>query len=640
MTTLQRYWTRYHTWIGALLTAALLAASYGFVVRLPFFHDDLLIVPWLRGHSWGDIWTQTENGTYYRPLAFVIYKAALLLPVTVQAGVLHGLTLACHWALVLEGMAVVRRWGRAPAEALLAGVLLAVFPFMIQATVWITALSHPLVAALALLALYGMLRAEEEHRPAWWGLSLAATALAPLAHESGVVCCVLVGGWLLIRYGWRRAWQRAGWVIAGGVLNGGAFLLRQAVIAGGGMPLGAHFQDFPQNVMFFLHGLVYPAGPLIGWLALRRGWHDFTLIGVTALVLAAWLIWRAWREREWRWSAAALWWWFWSALPAALLVDYGGLFVSPRLYVFVAPGIVLLWAGLLADAVRRRRWVLRGCLAMGVGALLVQNVAYLRRERSLLMALNALYQPVLQLARAEPQTPLGVVNLPRWLIWRDRPYALVSDGMVFVPPYSDFRSFVQVNIGTWGAADAVTFPPVLQETDPVIGSLGETVDWAGLRQFAVERPAVWLARYEEGHFVLREVGQLTPHTTAVASPLASFEGGGQLEAATLESRPDGTWALTLTWWAAGPVEAQVFVHVIDATGALVAQADGAALGGMVPLAGWQAGDRLRDVRTLTLPPAAAPYTVRVGLYNAAGRLPAFQQGQRCPEDAVLVGIIR
>lgn len=200
--------------------------SYGFVVQLPFFHDDLLIMPWLRSHSWGDIWTQTENGTYYRPLAFVIYKMALALPVTVQAGVLHGLTLACHWALTLMGMAVVCRWGRSPAEAWLAGVLLALFPFMIQATVWITALSPPLVATLVLVVLYGMLRAEAEHRSVWWGLSLAASGLAPLAHESGVVSSVIVGGWLLIRYGWRRAWSRAGWLLAAGLLNGGAFLVR------------------------------------------------------------------------------------------------------------------------------------------------------------------------------------------------------------------------------------------------------------------------------------------------------------------------------------------------------------------------------------------------------------------------------
>lgn len=72
---------------------------------------------------------------------------------------------------------------------------------------------------------------------------------------------------------------------------------------------------------------------------------------------------------------------------------------------------------------------------------------------------------------------------------------------------------------------------------------------------------------------------------------------------------------------------------------LVAQADGPALGGMVPIWLWQAGDCIRDVRYVTLPPDGGPYTVQVGVYNGDGRFPAYVGGARCPDDAAPVATI-
>jgi hypothetical protein len=97
--------------------------------------------------------------------------------------------------------------------------------------------------------------------------------------------------------------------------------------------------------------------------------------------------------------------------------------------------------------------------------------------------------------------------------------------------------------------------------------------------------------------------------------------------------------LTLTWHAGEPVEASVFVHVVDATHHLAAQVDGAALGGLVPLSVWRPGDRVVDVRHFTLPDTGGPYTVLVGVYRAEGRLPAFIEGARQPDDAAPVAVI-
>ncbi|MFN2157385.1 MAG: hypothetical protein ACK2UX_19305, partial [Anaerolineae bacterium] len=101
----------------------------------------------------------------------------------------------------------------------------------------------------------------------------------------------------------------------------------------------------------------------------------------------------------------------------------------------------------------------------------------------------------------------------------------------------------------------------------------------------------------------------------------------------------GHWELFLDWLAAGPVDAQVFVHIVDRNGVLALQADGAALGGMVPMGIWQAGDRIHDVRHLYLPEQGGPYTVLVGVFDGSGRFPALVDGVRVADDAVPVATI-
>jgi hypothetical protein len=84
------------------------------------------------------------------------------------------------------------------------------------------------------------------------------------------------------------------------------------------------------------------------------------------------------------------------------------------------------------------------------------------------------------------------------------------------------------------------------------------------------------------------------------------------------------------------VEGNIFVHLVDASHNLVSQADGHALGGMVPLSLWQPGDRIADVRYLTMPAGGGPYTVLVGVYRGNERFPTFRNGIRYSDDAVPV----
>lgn len=646
--------------IGAVLTGVLILACYAFVLRLPFFYDDLPIMTWVSRHDGTELWTLSSENAYYRPLAFTIYKLGQLLPAGVRQIALHAVPLVVHWMnalLILQVVPHYRQDDRGPHQAALAAVFYSVFPFFYLAVPWVTAFSHPLVTLLILAATYGALRAECKGSARWWGISLLATVLAPFAHESGVVAGLIVGGVVLIRYGVdpvRRRWIAIG---LGLLLNVGAVFLRN-FIPGVGQTQFVGLQDWFQNGMYFLHGLVYPLGPIIGQLVNRYGWSDFLLVVVTSLLLALALglivyynRTRAESCRDGRWMAAGLWWWACGALPALASLRYGALFTSPRLYMLPAVGIVVLWAGLILDVghLVRQRWTLRFTWGLLAGAIILSNVTFLARQRTLFTSLNRVYQQVLQAAREEENTPLGFVNLPGWLAYRDKVYALTGEGVEFLPTYSSIAEFIEVNLA-WRAADGVMFEPVLRETELAFGFRGRGLNWEEMRQFALDRGSVWLTFYQDGEFVLRPVGSIIANTqgtagtadTSVASePLVRFEGGPVIQSASAQlMEPDGNvWAVTLTWLASGPIEGDIFVHVRDAQNNVVTQADGPALGGMVPIWLWQSGDRIQDIRYVTLPNGEGPYTVQVGVYNAAGRFPALMKDVRVPDDAAPVATL-
>lgn len=545
-------------WIGLAATGVLLLLCYGFVLQLPFLFDDLPIMTWLSYHNWIDIWAHSSENAYYRPLAFTIYQLGRLLPPGPRQFALHAVSLLIHWAGAVLVMLVVRMWGKGQAQALLAATLFVVFPFAFHTIPWVTALPHPLVVALTLLAAYAALRAERDDVPGWWVISLLATALAPFAHESGPMCSVIVGGLALIRCGIRGRRCLTG-IALGLVLNVSAVLLR-AIIPGVGKAHWFGLADWLQNTMYFLHGLVYPVAPFIGWLVRTRGWQDFRLVQITSTLLGLLLLWLMRRSRDWRRVAASLWWWAWGALPAALSFRYGDLYIAPRLYALSSVGIVMLWAYIIIELGRAVRtvWGRWTVWVLLTGMILIQNTVFLYRQRALFIVLDDLYEQVLDAAQDGRNAPLGFVNLPSSLAWPDKTYAMILETVLFVPFYSNVAQFIAVN-QELRAADAVLYPPVFQDTYEVWGLEGEGLDWEQMRQFAIEHRTVWLTRYRGvGRFMLREVGAITPNVELAAEPLARFEGGPVIESAMAERMPDGEWAITLTWLAAGPVDGEIF----------------------------------------------------------------------------------
>lgn len=639
MKRLETLWRRHHGWIGVLVAAFVTAACYSFVLRLPFFYDDLPIMTWLSRHGWFEIWTQSSENDFYRPLAFTIYKLGRLLPSGVDRVFLHGVSLGIHWVSALLITRVVTLTGGSDEEGLAASILFVVFPFMFLAVPWVTAMSHPLVTMLTLLATVAALKAERDGVVKWWALSLLATILASTAHESGQVCAVIVGGMVLVQYGLRS--RRRLFFVALGLLLSIAMMILRSFVPGVADPGFSGVQDLVGNAVFFMHGLIYPVGPVIRWLVDHSGTNDFTLVvlGSTAFIAVA--VWLALKQRDWRWAASGLWWWICAAIPAGLSLRYGYLYTAPRVYSLAAASTVVLWSRVIFGVSRtiKRLSARRMIPVLLVGLIAGQNLVFLRRQVHLFSTLQRVYQQALDAADREGDQPLGFVNLPAALAHRDKTYAMILETVLFVPFYSNISEFIEVN-SEWKPVDAVMYTPVLEETKFEIGFQGRGLDWESMRDFAVEHSTVWLTKWHDERFVLDHVGSILADATPSDERLVSFEGGPAIESTSVHKLDDGRWAVTIIWLAPGPSEARIFVHVVDASGSLAAQADGPALGGMIPPWAWRAGDRVYDVRYVSVPEGPDPYTVHVGLHSSEGRLPAQRGEVAYPDGAPPVATIK
>ena len=107
-------------------------------------------------------------------------------------------------------------------------------------------------------------------------------------------------------------------------------------------------------------------------------------------------------------------------------------------------------------------------------------------------------------------------------------------------------------------------------------------------------------------------------------------------------RPGQNMPVTLYWQAQSeiPVDYTVFMHMLDASGQTVAQADARPKAGWLPTTWWDPGKIVADEHTLVLPAAlpAGDYRLEVGLYVA-------ETGERLPlsgseQNAVDLGSIR
>jgi hypothetical protein len=135
-----------------------------------------------------------------------------------------------------------------------------------------------------------------------------------------------------------------------------------------------------------------------------------------------------------------------------------------------------------------------------------------------------------------------------------------------------------------------------------------------------------------------------PEVDRLVAPI-QFDGAVALDGVRVTGEGE---ALDVTFWwrSVAPLAGDyvVFVHLYDAEGQLVADADAPPLSGGFPTSMWRPGDRVRDARTVSLPSEEnAPFRLAVGWYDPVTgvRLPGTGgDGAPLPDDAALIPISR
>jgi hypothetical protein len=204
-------------------------------------------------------------------------------------------------------------------------------------------------------------------------------------------------------------------------------------------------------------------------------------------------------------------------------------------------------------------------------------------------------------------------------VWRDR-LALVAEGELNGPTLAA----LQVRVTQGGPAPIVNGSPRPPVPTTPLRDLLPTRDGQ-----PVDPPIV-------ASVVVRPAAPLVSPATEGDAPV--FADAFRLAASSVET--DGDGPVVTLWWAATaapPADYTIFVHLLDAAGNVVAQADGPPNDGLSPTGIWQPGDVVRDVHRFP-PGTVVPDggRLRVGAYrpDSGERAPATLGGAPLVESSV------
>jgi len=326
----------------------------------------------------------------------------------------------------------------------------------------------------------------------------------------------------------------------------------------------------------------------------------------------------------------------WAVLPYPYVED------SPRLQYEAAVGAALFWA-IPLDAATRSRQRRLAILALGAMTVLSSTVVSLRFIRGRLPLYAQIERAVAGLAKARPNASdaaLLCINYPCWFARWDNTYPLGREGVVVVP--QQVEDLLWVNTGDPRPVKGAVYLDLLpQRWRYLYACLGPFVDADTIQPWLRQAGGVAVTRYEGEYVAVYDAGGLKATGQAPTTAyLAAFDDAVALLSA--EAAPEmGQVRVELLWhcWRPPHREVTVFLHLYDAEGRLVSQADGFPVMGTSRLIAWQRGDQWRDVRLLPLPagPSAGECTVKVGLYASADgqRLAATNEdGEAYPDAAV------
>jgi len=394
---------------------------------------------------------------------------------------------------------------------------------------------------------------------------------------------------------------------------------------------------------YLLQGLIWPVAGAVGawrvWFSALSNPAWAPLIIVAPITLALLFI-AYWRGRRLPLFFFGLIWYLVMVLPIWATRGFGYVGTSPRVLYVAAGGVVLIWAGLLTLDFRsgraKRWWKVIGAVLMA--AILVQSALFLDVRKTLHdQTMPAIWDVVNSGQRAGSDTKLLVINAPDQITpkWREFPVGFFR--AVLMPVSVDLGQYVELQKGVQPQTQSLTVPSLarLEDYPYNVDMRGAAAEQAQLSAAIRDADQVFIAVYDpSGTVKIVEAGTVTP--AQPSQSIATFDRRLQLAQTALDS---SNQRLTLIWNCLAPlsVDETIFVHVFDANGQLVTQADGAPLRDLFPLSECQPGEQIRDVRSIALPAGAV--SVKAGVYNRATqqRLKAVDAaGNKLSDNAITI----
>jgi hypothetical protein len=341
------------------------------------------------------------------------------------------------------------------------------------------------------------------------------------------------------------------------------------------------------------------------------------VLSVVALAGAALVQWRSPADRR-AWLP-----WIWIGLasaPTILFLIYRYVSGAPRLLMLMSVGAVWLWTDVvvrLADWGRTtltRRRLLQGTAITLTTVLLIQNVAFIRdRLRTWELGGSAIRQFVEQTLAANAHgQPAVFINLPAWIAPSQDVFPVGQDGAVFMSAYYPLPWIVDAYTGQAGRTASLKNEAIRSEVPYYVGLRDSTTDWPSLAKSGGQ---IFVTTYTPDKVIVRPVGALGEPKPST-QPMARFDDNISLLDAAATMTASGL-QVSFLWQVNEPPpdDVTIFVHILDANGQLIAQADGDPLAGSYPFSQWPKDSTVRDVRSIDA--KGSGLSVQAGVYNRA-----------------------
>ncbi len=646
--------------VGAiiLLTFLLYAPS----LRYPFVWydaDDLLRAI---KYPVATLFSGVPNYQYYRPLIFTFWKLILNTWGADSAPIFHAYLIGGHILNSVLLYALTHTLTRSRSVAAVAALLFTVYPFSYQAVTWIIAHQPPsLVMVLAGLLMYAKARVSPQgSQRKIIALNVAALILlimAMLLHESAYVSAgliILIEAYLRLA---KRVTKISLWPLFYVAVTGAMYLLYSA--AAKSSPLQATFEI--STGLYLLQGLVYPAAMLLARVCQPATCDPVSLLvpasAIFLIVLA--VFWKL--QRTLLIGLFGVLWFLGGILPMWAGRDFVYNEYAPRLLYLAGCGACIAIAAITGRShedsipqarlqpersnsrpIRPKSRTPVRIAALGLVALiLLQSTLFVFRRQGLYDVAFALLAQENDAMFAPRQGQALFINTPELFTFKDAEFPLGWFGVLVSPWHNHIatdRNLRALN-ADW-VIDPAQAQQVQERSPSELEFHGQALPPAQLQTTIISSTQIFRVEAPRGDLHLFQIGQVVHHAAPPESFAASWPGDLHLISATIESEA-GTPILNLDWFVGGSLDPNitVFVHILDAAGQVVAQADGDLVGGYAPIGSWQPNDRVQERRTVPLVEPPGQYRIALGLYNRTTQQRLNPASSRLPlsEGALLVG---